>query len=110
MMRDFFLKNSKVINLTGQLSLDELISFIGNTDGLVAASTGPLHIAAALGKKAIGIYAPMRPIHPGRWAPIGEHASYLVWDKACNNCRKSFDCECIRSITPEDVVKQLVEY
>ena len=60
-----------VTDLSGRLSLGELIAFIAASDGLVAASTGPLHLAAAMGKIAIGIYPPIRPMHPGRWAPLG---------------------------------------
>ncbi|MEY3398516.1 MAG: hypothetical protein RL220_1110 [Bacteroidota bacterium] len=63
-----------VIDLSGQMSLDQLISFISRADILIAASTGPLHIASALGKKAIGLFSPKRPIHPGRWAPLGRNA------------------------------------
>jgi ADP-heptose:LPS heptosyltransferase len=29
-------------------------------------------LAAVLGKKAIGLYTDLRPMHPGRWAPIGD--------------------------------------
>ncbi|MBK7669733.1 MAG: hypothetical protein IPJ32_21845 [Sphingobacteriaceae bacterium] len=32
------------------MTLKQFISFINNADALVAASTGPLHIASALGK------------------------------------------------------------
>jgi ADP-heptose:LPS heptosyltransferase len=67
-----------VVDADGRLSLDQLIQLIGVSDALVAASTGPLHIAAACGKRAIGLYAPQRPIHPGRWAPIGADAHALV--------------------------------
>ena len=73
----------------------------------MAASTGPLHIAAALGKVAVGLYAPMHPIHPGRWAPIGEKAGYLVLNKMCNDCRKSMDCKCIRDIQPLQVIEKI---
>lgn len=97
----------KVIDVTGQMDLDAFIGFISIMDGLVAASTGPLHIASALGKVAIGLYAPMRPIHPGRWSPIGTRASYLVIDKNCENCRKSNVCQCILDITPQTVMAQL---
>ncbi len=62
----------------GRLSLDRLIALIGMSDALVAASTGPLHIAAALGKRAIGLYAAKRPMHPGRWGPIGTDAHALL--------------------------------
>lgn len=104
-----FLRNhaSRVIDMTGKLNLSELISLIGVSDALVAASTGPLHIAAALGIHAIGIYAPMRPIFPQRWAPVGVNADHLVLEKKCNDCRKTMDCHCIRSITPESVALKL---
>lgn len=106
-LRTFINTHSQLIDLTGKLSLDELISFIAASDGLVAASTGPLHVAAALGKKATGLFAPMRPIHPGRWAPLGKQAKFLVLDKECEACRKSKDCACIRSIAPRSVKETL---
>ncbi|MDF2448912.1 MAG: glycosyltransferase family 9 protein [Bacteroidota bacterium] len=97
-----------IVNLTGTLSLQQFIAFINCCDVMVAASTGPLHIAAALGKKAIGIFAPMRPIHPGRWKPIGVNAHYLVQEKDCGDCRKSMDCHCIREIKAA-AVKKIIE-
>jgi heptosyltransferase III len=96
-------KGQRAIDLTGKLSLSELISFINKADGLLACSTGPLHIAAAFGKFACGIYPPMKPIHPGRWAPIGKKAQYLVLGKDCSDCRKSSQCACIASITVQEV-------
>lgn len=98
---------SKIKDVTGKLSLAEYISLINKADGMVACSTGPLHIAAALGKRAIGIYAPLRPIFPQRWGPIGKQASYLVLDKDCNKCKKISHCECIEAITVEQVVNEL---
>lgn len=106
-LHGFISSHPQLIDLTGKLSLDELISFIAAADGLVAASTGPLHIAAALDKKATGLFAPMRPIHPGRWAPLGKQARFLVLDKDCEACRKSKDCACIRSIAPDEVKEAL---
>lgn len=100
-------KHKEVVDLTGQLSLKQFISFINQADALVAASTGPLHIASALGKKAIGLFAPMRPIHPGRWMPVGEKANYLVLNKECSDCRKNNDCHCIREIKAKQVVDLL---
>lgn len=71
-------QKSYVTDLSGTMSLDELCAFIAACDVLIAASTGPLHIASALGKKAIGLYSPKRPIHPGRWAPVGTNARFIV--------------------------------
>lgn len=96
-----------VTDITGKMPLAQFIAFINSADGLVAASTGPLHIAAALRKVAVGLYAPMHPIHPGRWAPLGIRAGYLVQDKQCQKCRQSKRCECIESITPSDVMLKL---
>ena len=92
LVKDLIAKHPEVINLTGKLSLQQFIAFINHCDVLIAASTGPLHIAAALGKKAIGLFAPMRPIHPGRWKPIGKQANYLVLNKDCSDCRKTMNC------------------
>lgn len=112
LMKDFLQKNrNNVTDLTGKLSLSELISFIASCDGMVAASTGPLHIAAALGKFVLGLYAPMKPIYPKRWAPLGKNAGYLVFDKdGCTDCRKSSDCACIRNIKPEDVAMKVMSW
>lgn len=68
----------QVSDAGGSLDLTQLIALIGAADALVAASTGPLHIAAACGIRAVGLYSPKRPIHPGRWAPIGTDAHALV--------------------------------
>lgn len=105
-MRDFLEeKKQDITDLTGKLSLNEFIAFISHCDALVAASTGPLHIASALGIQAIGLYAPMRPIHPGRWQPVGQKAQALYLDKTCNDCRKTLQCACIQSIQPEQIVQ-----
>lgn len=105
LVKDLIAKHPEVINLTGKLSLQQFIAFINQCDVLIAASTGPLHIAAALGKKAIGLFAPMRPIHPGRWKPIGKQANYLVLNKNCSDCRKTMNCHCIREIKIMEVIK-----
>ena len=97
----------QVTNLCGMMELDQFISFIAHCDGLVAASTGPLHLAASSGIKAIGIYPPIRPMHPGRWAPIGPNAESIVKERACNDCRKSGNCHCMEEISPGEVVRKI---
>ncbi|PKQ70546.1 glycosyltransferase family 9 protein [Raineya orbicola] len=104
----FELPNVK--NLTGKLLLQELIAFIGAVEGIVACSTGPLHIAAALGKYALGIYPPIRPMHPGRWQPIGKKAKVLVLSKECSACRKSNFCACINAISVTEVSQEIAKW
>lgn len=111
LMKDFLDRNKgRITNLTGKFSLEEFIAFLSLLDGIVAASTGPLHLAAALGTNALGIYPPIRPMHPGRWAPLGPKVSVLVKDVLCEECRKSMDCQCIREITPEQVKDELLKF
>lgn len=108
LVKDLIAKHPEVIDLTGKLNLEQFIAFINLCHVLVAASTGPLHIAAGLGKKAIGIFAPMKPIHPGRWKPIGKQARYVVINKDCSDCRKTMDCKCIRGIAAMEIL-QIIE-
>lgn len=76
--REYLPTHPKIIDLSGKSSLDDFIAFIAQVDVLVACSTGPLHIAAISGKSAIGLYTDLRPMHPGRWAPIGKFAKALT--------------------------------
>ena len=96
-----------VTDLGGKLSLPQLIQVIGASDALVAASTGPLHIAAASGIRAIGLFSSHRPIHPGRWAPIGRDAHALVHDAACADRASGKACDCIARIAPQRVLELL---
>ncbi len=96
--------NSDLIDLSGKMSLKELISFIAKVDSLVAASTGPLHIAAATGIQAVGIFPPIRPMHPGRWSPIGKNVKIFVTDKPyCTDCTNGQECKCMQDISYLDV-------
>ena len=98
-------------DMTGKFTLSELVDFIAAADAMVACSTGPLHLAAALGKYVVGIYPPLRPMHPGRWAPIGKHAVFLAENQPkCTLCKKTGDCACIRAITPEQVKNYLDKF
>lgn len=97
---------SHVIDITGKMSLPQFIAFINKANYLVAASTGPLHIASSLGIGAIGIYPPIRPMHPGRWKPIGKNAKALVVNKSCEDCRKTpSSCVCMNLIQAQQVAE-----
>lgn len=105
--REKIAKSDNIFDSTGLLSLEQLITLIGAADALVACSTGPLHIAAFSGIKAIGFFSPRRPIHPGRWQPIGEKATFLVFDSNCLQCAKGEHCHCIEKISINQVITEL---
>ncbi|GAA4902896.1 glycosyltransferase family 9 protein [Mucilaginibacter defluvii] len=88
-----------VNNITGKMNLYQFASFIRNVDGLIASGTGPLHIAAASGINTLGLFPCVRPIHPGRWAPLGKRASYL-----------ESDSEKLDSISPQAVASIIINW
>lgn len=96
-------KHPEAVDLTGALTLAELVSVINASDGLIAASTGPLHIASSLGVSALGLYPPIKPMDPNRWAPLGKKATFLVENKNCNSCLNQTSCPCMNLIIPEQV-------
>lgn len=111
LFREYLFENKidNVYDLSGQLSLEEYISLINDSDFLIAASTGPLHIAAILNKHAIGLFPPIKPMDPTRWQPIGKNVKIFCKDKSCDLCRKTSNCECMQSILPKDVADYILE-
>jgi ADP-heptose:LPS heptosyltransferase len=107
-------KTQKIHDLSGMLSLSELISFINQCDGFIGNSTGPLHIAAALNKKVLGFYPPLASMLPTRWGPLGNHV-FCVLGKPESNltyckapCKRTTACRCFQNLTPIDV-KKIIE-
>ena len=105
--RNLIPDNDKCHDSTGKLSIDQLIWLIKNAAALVACSTGPLHIAGFLDTKAIGLFSPRIPIHPGRWKPLGQHSTALVFDPECPKCKEKKECDCISQISVETVLSEI---
>lgn len=102
-------KDSMCHDSTGTLSIDQLIYLIKNASGLVACSTGPLHIAGFLNVKTIGLFSPRIPIHPGRWRPLGKQSTALVFDSDCPKCTAKKECDCISEIPVERVLNEILK-
>ena len=111
LMHSFLIEHENdVTDITGKMDLNQFISFIQECDGLVANSTGPLHLAAVLGKYAFGMYPAIWPMNPVRWAPVGPGARAFVMDKNCDDCRKqATKCHCILELTPQMIADALIE-
>ncbi len=67
-----------VRDICGKYTLEDFIRLIQYADGMLACSTGPLHVAAACGIRTLGLYPGARPKHPGRWGPIGTRAEVIT--------------------------------
>lgn len=66
--------------LQNQLSMADLLTILKSARGLVAPSTGVLHLAASLGTHCVGIYSPVRVHTAKRWGPRGPFAKWISPD------------------------------
>lgn len=98
---------ANVDNVCGKLDLDGLLALIGACDGLVASSTGPLHLSAAVGTRTLGLFPPIKPLDPGRWGPLGTRAEVICAGQPCAGCKDTATCTCMGSITPQQVAARL---
>jgi ADP-heptose:LPS heptosyltransferase len=98
----------------GQLSLRQVMAFLPHADGFIASGTGPLHIAAALGIRTLGIYPPKPDIDPLRWAPIGRRAEYLCLQscklaasRPCSDTELGPPCACTSAIGADQIAARI---
>jgi heptosyltransferase-1 len=57
------------------MTINELVAVVSAAKLVVAGDTGPLHVAAALGTPAVGIYGPTDPGQNGPWGQTGNVVS-----------------------------------
>lgn len=88
---------NKTLNLIGKTSLRDLIAAVDKLDMLVTNDGGPLHIAAALGKKTVSFFGPVDPRVYGPYPPDIKKHVVLKSDLDCSPCYVKFRLlECLR--------------
>jgi lipopolysaccharide heptosyltransferase I len=98
-------------DLCGQTRLPQLAAVCLESDLLISNDTGPLHLAAAAGARAAGIYTCTDPQLTGPYGPRAVTVQSCVW------CAPSFlkrcgRLECMTELTPDrvwPVVKAQIE-
>jgi ADP-heptose:LPS heptosyltransferase len=76
---------------------------------LITNDTGPMHVAAALGKPLVALFGPTAPERTG---PYGQLQNVLRLNLPCSPCLKS-DChfekpdECLRALSPVQVLTRV---
>ena len=70
-------------NLCGETSLPETVEWLRLCDLMVTNDTGPMHVAAALGKPVIALFGPTEPRRTG---PYGQLENALRIDLPCSPC------------------------
>ncbi len=95
-------------------SLRDLIALLYHGDILFTSSTGPLHIAAAVGTRTVSIFCPIRVCLPARWGPRGDdkHRVFLPDVPVCKKCLddgcRHFNC--MDSIPFESVLRAILAF
>jgi lipopolysaccharide heptosyltransferase II len=98
----------RCLNLCGQTSLLEMVEWLRLCDLMITNDTGPMHVAAALGKPLVAIFGPTEPRRTG---PYGHLEHVLRLDLPCSPCLKSHCTfekpeECLKAISPEMVFER----
>jgi lipopolysaccharide heptosyltransferase II len=93
------------LNLCGETSLPEMIEWVRLCDLMITNDTGPMHVAAALGKPLVALFGPTEPRRTG---PYGQLENVLRIELPCSPCLKSFCTwknpnECLNAVSPATV-------
>jgi ADP-heptose:LPS heptosyltransferase len=76
------------VDLGGCLTLPQLAALLSRCALYVGSSTGPTHLAAAVGTPVVALYSPLRSSAPARWGPRGDAVRVLQPDvgMVCRTC------------------------
>jgi heptosyltransferase I len=99
-------RGSRCLDLTGRLSLPEMVEWIRASRLMVSNDTGPMHVAAAVGTPLVALFG---PTEPGRTGPYGQLQHVLQAELTCAPCMKSRcvcpqPLQCLRALSPATVL------
>ncbi len=105
---------SGVIYQSNKDSLRDSMLTFAACDLLVSASTGPMHIAAALKVPTVSLFCPLPACSPVRWGPLGNRSRILLPAHTdCEKVCKTSPYECTFSgeseISVERVYREVIE-
>jgi len=70
---------SSVVDVTGNLTVAQMVVLLQKASVLVSNDSGPVHVAAAMNTPVISLFLRNQPgINPERWKPLGEHSITLM--------------------------------
>lgn len=102
------INDNRIFNISGSVkNLRDLIKIISLADLHISSSTGPLHLADALGIKCIGLNCHRAMSSAGLWGALNNKSVNVevtkeYCDKHCSNDKEVCDIE--NGITPEQIL------
>jgi heptosyltransferase III len=102
---EYLVTGNNAVNLSGKFNLSELIALIEKSSLFIANSTGPLHIAAALGKNVIGFYPKVVQCSAKRWGPYSQKSVIFEPELDCKKCtvEQCIKLNCMNTIDMNNV-------
>ena len=101
-------QRANAISVAGSMSLKQLAAFIQTASVFVSNSTGPLHIAAAVGVPVVGFFPPVPVMSAKRWGPLTNRKQIFVPStEKCEVC-KGGPCRsnmCMNQIQVQEVAE-----
>lgn len=106
-----YVAGGNALNWAGETDLMELAGLLSLSDLFISSSTGPLHLAVALGREVLGLYPPSLANLPTRWGPYG-HPEWVLTAKLppCPRCYPGdfSPCACMERLSVEEVLLYLL--
>jgi len=104
------LPEGRGLDLTGRLTLQEMVECIRLGAAMVTNDTGPMHVAAALRKPVVALFG---PTEPSRTGPYGQTRQVLRAALPCvpcmeSRCRHEPPMECMHLLKPAAVADQVL--
>lgn len=96
--------SNNVLNFSDRFNLSELVALISKADVLIANSTGPIHLAAALNIFTIGFYPKFNECSAKRWGPYSNKRFIFEPEIDCKECNRK-QCESLNCMNSIDVKK-----
>lgn len=75
----------RAAELAPSTGLGDLLALLAGASIVVSGDTGPLHLAAALGRPVVGLYGPTDPARNGPWSPEDVTVSRTASCRWCLN-------------------------
>jgi heptosyltransferase-2 len=94
------------VDLGGKTDLESLAGLISRAEVFISGSTGPLHLADALGVKCLSFFVDRPDIGPARWGPPHNMDNVIVPAEKCR-CADLRQCSCLEKVQPEEAFSRL---
>lgn len=96
------------LDLTGKTTLPQLVALLARADVMLANDTGPLHLAAALGRPVVAPYTCTKAALTGPYGQTDHVIETQVW--CAGSYRRQCDrLECMSELTPPRIWPKLRE-